>query len=289
LLLLLFSGEVIAYLFFFSILFLEQLQVSQLCFFIFDSCLLSLLLSEYVLHGLLCLLLLLDWHGCCLLCVLVLLTYLAILFCVRGYLLLIASMQVSPSSSLSRRIAVPDIGYFDFAFDDLDFFMHYYILCLGGLFQLQQSCFLGESLSFLGLLLPSLFFDNLFLLFFEFFDVSLVFSGPFLGLFFLLKLLMISQLSLQGLILHLFALDSALLCLLSLLPKYIRPQGSNSQLFQLLFQVTFRRRLAGCLIIQSVIFFLLRRTYAFSHFNLDLSILGFQLLFARAATFLHDS
>jgi hypothetical protein len=200
---------------------LEELQVSQLCFFIFNSCLLSLLLSERVLHGLLCLLLLLGWHDCCLLCVLVLLTYLVVVFCLCGYLLLIASIQVSPSSSLSRRIAVPDIGYLDFAFDDLDFFMHYYILCLGGLFQLQQSCFFGKSLSFLGLLLPFLFFDNLFLLFLEFFDISLVFSGPLLGLFFLLKLLMISQLSFQGLALHLFALNSALLCLISLLPKYV--------------------------------------------------------------------
>jgi len=200
--------------------------------------------------------------------VLALLTYLVVVFCLCGRLLLIASMQVSPRFSLSRRIAVPDIGNLDFALDDLDFFMHYYILCLGGLFQLQQSCFFGEPLCFLGILFPSLFFDNLLLLFLEFFDISLVFSGPLLGLFFLLELLMISQLSLQGLALHLVALNPALLCLLSLLPKYVRPQGSNSQLFQLLFHVAFRRWLAWRDIIQS---------------------LGFQLLFAGAAAFLHDS
>jgi len=62
LLLLFFSGELIAFLFFFSILFLEELQVSQLCFFIFNPCLLSLLLSEHVLHGVRCLQLLLGWH-----------------------------------------------------------------------------------------------------------------------------------------------------------------------------------------------------------------------------------
>jgi hypothetical protein len=91
---------------------------------------------------------------------------------------------------------VPDIGYLDFALNDLDFFMHDYILCLGGLLQLQQSCFFGESLCFLGVLFPSLFFDDLLLLFLEFLDISLVLSGPLLGLFFLLEQSVISQLSL---------------------------------------------------------------------------------------------
>ena len=126
---------------------------------------------------------------------------------------------------------MPDVGYLDFALDDLDFFMHDYVLCLSGLFQLQQSCFFGESLCFLGVLFLSLFFDDLSLLFLEFFDISLVFSGSLLGLFFLLKLLVISQLGVQGLALHLFALNSALPCLLSLLLQHVRPQGSYSQLF----------------------------------------------------------
>jgi hypothetical protein len=136
LLLLFFSGELIVFLFFFSILFLEELQVSQLCLFIFNPCLLGLLLSEHVLYGVRCLLLLLDWYDCCLLYVLGLLTSLVFVFHLCGCLLLIACIQVSPRFSLSRRIAVSDIGYLDFALDDLDFFVHYYILCFGGLFQL---------------------------------------------------------------------------------------------------------------------------------------------------------